>query len=69
MLVFLVETAAGLNANLGANVALALLIGLLGVFAIVAARRSHAPWPAAFGEGVLAATLGTLVLVLKLLLH
>lgn len=69
LLVFVVETMAGLNANLGANVALALLIALLGVFAIVAARRSGAPWPAALGEGVLAAALGALVLVLKLLLH
>lgn len=69
VVVFMVETAAGVNASLGADVALGLLIALLGVFGAVAARRSGATWPAACGEGVLAAALGALVLVLKLFLH
>lgn len=69
VVVFMVETAAGLNANVGADIALALLITLLGTFGTIAARRSKAAWPAAFGEGVLAAALGALVLVLKLFLH
>lgn len=69
VVVFMVETAAGINANLSADIALVLLIAMLGIFGGVAARRAGASWAATVGEGVLAAALGTLVLVLKLLLH
>jgi len=69
VVLFMVETAAGINADVGADVALALLIALLGTFGAIAARRANASWPGALGEGVLAAALGSLVLVLKLLLH
>ncbi|MBO0730137.1 MAG: hypothetical protein J2P57_12825 [Acidimicrobiaceae bacterium] len=69
VLLFIAESAAGIDASLGADIALALLVAMLGIFGCVAARRSHASWPAALGEGVLAAALGALVLVFKLLLH
>lgn len=69
VVVFVFEIAVGLNASLSANLALGLLIVLLGTFGVVAARRAHATWPAAFGQGVWASLLGALVLVLKLLLH
>jgi hypothetical protein len=69
VIVFMVEIAAGLNANLGANIALALLVVLLGTFGAVAARRAQASWPASLGEGLLAAALGGGVVALKLLLH
>lgn len=69
VVVFVFEIAAGLNSNLSANIALALLIVLLGAFGVVAARRAHASWPAAFGQGLWASILGALVLALKLLLH
>lgn len=69
VVLFTVETFAGLSANLGADIALVLLIVLLGTFGAVGARRAYATWPAALSEGVLAAALGALVLLLKLLLH
>ena len=69
VVLFTVETIAGLNTNVGADIALVLLIVLLGTLGAFAARRAYAPWPAALGEGVLAAVLGGFVLLLKLLLH
>lgn len=69
VVVFIIETAAGVNVALSANVVLGLLVGLLGIFGTIAARRSRSSWPAALGHGVLAAALGALVLLLKLLLH
>jgi hypothetical protein len=69
VIVFALECAAGVTTDVGANVALALLIVLLGTFGMFGARRSRASWPESLGEGLLAAALGGGVLVLKLVLH
>jgi uncharacterized membrane protein SirB2 len=69
VVLFTLETVAGISTNLGADIALVLLIVLLGTFGAIAARRAYAAWPAALGEGLLAAVLGGLVLLLKLVLH
>jgi hypothetical protein len=69
LLVFAVARAAGADTDVGADIALAAPILLLGGFGYVAARRGRAAMGGALGEGLFAALLGLGVLLLKLVLH
>ncbi len=67
--IYAIERGAGVEASIGANVALGVAGLLLGAVGALAARRAQASWPEAIGEGLVAALLGAAVLLVKLLLH
>jgi type IV secretory pathway VirB2 component (pilin) len=69
VIVFGLEIAAGVDSDLATDIALALLVALLGAFGTFGARRGGASWAASVSEGLLAATLGAGVLGLKLVVH